>query len=207
VLPDDIAARVLERLRRERAGALGLDALLDASPAPAIPADLAARVLSVVAPLLAPLRSTTRDGALDRLLDRVPEPVSPPALVQDIIEGTRAARDASRRGARVLRVRRSATIWAAVAAAVLVAVLWFTRDGAGEVSPRPDVVDLGPAPSVAEVVPGSSDGLTAELVEAFDVLDNWEYLGGDDLDLLLASIDELEALVLEESVWEDDSGG
>ncbi len=175
-LPDALAQRVLARLRRDREG---LDELLDSAPMPDVPADLARRVLAGVAD--AEARS---DDALERLLDAVPEPVVPRDLTSIVLAGITA--DAQR--ARFRSVRRVSFAVLAVAAAILLLFLLIRKEDEHTESVQ-----------VAESEPVE---LTDEFLEAFEVLEHWEHVGGDDIDLLLASIDEIDELILVQSAWE-----
>ncbi len=184
-LPEELAQRVLARLRHEREA--GLDALLERAPAPRVPANLARRVRAAVAGE----RSAPALDPLDRLLDAVPAPRVPATLA---VRVQKAARKAAGRG-RPRVVRGVALGLALAAAAALIALilppdLWSARETGGE--------------SVAEPVPqAAGEALSDEFLAAFDVLENWELLNGEDLDFLLASIDEIDELVFEESLWSE----
>ena len=202
-LPPALAARVLARLRPERA----LDALLEldrATPAP--PAGLAGSVLAALAAHRAassasPAAST--EAALERLLDLVPAPVAPEGLARRTLERlaphrregpVRAdrpvdplvpvapappVRTARSRG---LRPARPLALALAAALAALSWAGWLARD------PR-----RGPpaesAASVEEVPP--------ELLASLELLESWELLVEDEPDLELAALDEVDLLLLE----------
>lgn len=188
-LPADLARRVLARLRRERERAL--DALLDEDVAPAAPAGLARRIVE---------RARAQADPLDRLLDRVPAPRAPADLARRVVAAARA--EGRRRRFRVLR----GLGWLAAAAAV-VALLLLVRERRREpVGPlrdgRVDVAELAPA----------ADPPSEELLAAFAVLESWDWATASDLDLLLASFDELDQVAVEEGVLdaaraEGESGG
>ena len=193
-LPAELASRVLERLKRERikapAKALDLDAPLDGAPDPVMPKDLAARILKGVAPAR---EASFQASQLDRLLDKLPEPNAPADLTANILAGLREERRPE-----PLQLLRGPRLWVPLAAAGLIAALWISRSWEGlEVDPAKE---QDKEPHLADVIE-----LNDEMAEAFEVLDNWEHLEGGDLDLLLASIDEVDELLIEASEWELDS--
>ena len=191
-LPAELVSRVLDRLKRERAPvkALNLDELLDGAPDPVMPKDLAARILKGVAPARG---SSLNDSELDLLLDKLPEPSAPAGLTASILAGL----DEERRP-QPLRLLRGPRLWLPLAAAGLIAALWISRSKKEFDADPVKVPDT--EPHIAEVIE-----LNDEMAEAFEVLDNWEHLEGDDLDLLLASIDEVDELLIQASEWELDS--
>ena len=203
-LPPDLNSRVIERLRREREGATNLafdlDAALDGAPDPVMPANLSERILrgveSARTEQLAGSQQT--NDQLDALLDLVEAPLAPASLTASVLDAVDAERlanvePASR--ASSFQLLRGTRIWVPLAAAVLVAILWFTSS----------IDDLSDVPRGGELVQtqvASAIELNDEMMDAFEVLENWEHLNGDDLDLLLASIDELDELLIETSEWE-----
>jgi len=176
-LPDDLTRRVLLRLERERTAGARLDDLLDSSPLPAAPAGLGERVLSS-------LRAERQEQRLDDLLDRAPAPKVPAALASSVLAGLEAERhEAPRTTLRLLRGRRP-WVSLAAAAAVVVAVgagLLWRGDGAEGV-----VVD---------------EAILANL----EVLENWDALMSDDLDLYLASLDPVDWTLLELEAEQDET--
>jgi hypothetical protein len=190
-LPEELAQRVLIRLRAERAPAADLDTLLEEAPAPVAPSDLSSRVL---AGLESERRVRSAERRLDEWLDLVPEPVPPEGLAADVLDAVRAELGAvSARAVWLARLRLP------LAAAGIAAAMWlfFGREEPADVAPAVRS-DGGVA---------STDELDDEMVAAFDVLDNWDHLNGEDVDLLLASIEELDELLFEASEWEGDVGG
>jgi hypothetical protein len=162
-----------------------LDSLLEAAPEPDVPAGLAARVLAGV---------SEETDPLDRLLDAVPAPEVPAGLASEVLAGVRAAE----RRARFRPVRRIGVALLAAAAVLLVFLLLDREPPA--------------ARRETELAEAADAELSDEFLAAFDVLENWDHLGGEDLDLLLASIDEIDELVVDESLWieaetEEGSGG
>jgi len=186
-LPPDLARRVLQRLQREHTRpADGLDQLLDTSPlrvAPAPPAGLEARVL-------AGLRANRADEPLDALLDRVPEPEVPPGLSERLLVALEETRSAPVRTRFVLL--RGGRSWAAAAAILLTfgaGLAWLrTRD---------------------HEAAHTSGQVEDDLLSQLEVLENWDVLMSDDLDLYLASLDPVDWTLLEleaESEEEEDEG-
>jgi hypothetical protein len=175
-LPAGLAERLLRRLADARAGADELDLLLLHGEAPSGPADLAGRVLSA----LAPARREQRDErALDRLLAEVEAPATPPALAERVLAALAAERnavDASRGPRRSARPRRRVTLGLLLAAASVLAVVAVRLGG----ERRPARVAVEPAQD--------------ELLAALDVLENWDLVTDDDVDLLLADLDAADEL-------------
>ncbi len=123
--------------------------------------------------VLSRLARERAEARLDDLLGRVPEPVPPRDL------GPRVLADLAAR-------RAPARPWLAVAAVLLVCLggaLLFRRVFF-PASPERNglVVEAEPEP---------------ELLEALEVLENWEVVTSDDLDLLLAELDPIEWTLLE----------
>jgi hypothetical protein len=188
-LPDDLAERVLARLRHEREA--GLDALLERAPAPNVPADLVRKVRAAVAEE----RAAAHTDPLDRLLELVPPPRIPATLAADVLAGVREA-------TRPSRWRSLRPLWLSLAAAAaLIALLFAVDRSRGE---RESVDEHIADP----VVPSAgSEELPDEFLAAFDVLENWELVNGEDIDFLLASIDEIDEFVFEESAWSEAGAG
>ena len=189
-LPRDLARRVLARLEDERrreprtgpvAASGGLDRLLELDPAPEVPAGLSTRVLGGLAEARAGI-SDPGEKDLDALLERLPDPRIPEGLSARLL----SALEPERKRARFTRLagRRLAA-----AAALLLALGWIWR---AAVSGAPD--DAAPeTESVASIeraegASGDAAGLDVdeELLLNLDVLENWELVNSDDLDLLLA---------------------
>lgn len=221
VLPPDLARRVLARLAAHRAAHLQesadpLDALLDAAPVDVAPPDLAARVLDG---LRSERVGAERSVSLDDLLALVPEPDAPRDLAQRVLAGLEAERRPApqeRRApgvpvarGRLLAFRRALVPTLIAAAGVLLFALWLAgrdRNSGGLATPDPSTEIArahaqGPAPSdTGPVAPMEPDDLTdpdPELLASLDLLQNWEALASEDLDLLLDGLDETEAILLE----------
>ncbi len=186
-LPPDLTRRVLRRLQRERTTpADGLDHLLDTPPLPAAPAGLEARVLRG----LRASRATLADRRLDALLDRAPEPEVPPGLSERLLVALESGRRTSARSRFVLL--RGGRRWAAAAAIVLTL-------GAGLAWLR--ARDHEAKDTIGQVAD--------ELLSQLEVLENWDALMSEDLDLYLASLDPVDWTLLEleaESEEEQDEG-
>ena len=212
-LPADLAARVLERLVRQRAaGDEALEALLGRDPEPEVPGGLAARVLAGLAPSRAEAGvPESKPDPLDALLDRVPAPSVPEGLAERVLAGTRAPETP------ILAGPGSGGRWRLAAAAVLVLsgsvwLAWLLGDrrelGTGrerETAELPVELRLDPAPDRTELASGDPPGgpdvaagdVDPELLAALDVLEDWEALTSDDLDLLLGELDALDWALLE----------
>lgn len=174
-LPPALAERVLACLVHARGDAL--DRLLDiADPARAVPG-LSTRVL-------ARLDGERREAALDRLLAHLPEPIAPADLAAHTLRALRADR--------VRPGRRPRLVALAAAALVLVAaVLWVRRLRSPEPiapQPRPMVVKDTGTPAATE---------TEEFLASLELLENWDLLQGDDLDLMLSGVSPEDEVLLD----------
>ena len=184
-LPRTLARRVLARLERERLQ--DVDALLDELPAPDVPSDLSARLLGALA-------ESRHDAQLDRLLERVPEPALPVGLAQRVLAGVaderRAQRSTVGTGARVLLGAAAALLLCAAGF-----VVW-RRLLQDENSPGSSGAPVETTLAALNVEP--------ELLAALDVLENWDVLMSDDMDLLLAALDPAELELFDEELMELD---
>jgi hypothetical protein len=198
-----------------------LEALLASLPEPALPPDLARRVL-------ARLDLARAEQALDELLaiDRLEELAAPAELASGVLAALQPEREALRAEraldrlldgqpaprvpaglaqrvlARLAPRRRSERRRASarrvapwLAAAGLAASAWgaWQRWAAPE-GPR----GAPPAPVAAgAAVPEAGADVPAELLAALDLLESWEVLTADDPDLALAALDEVDLLLLE----------
>jgi hypothetical protein len=193
-LPPELAQRVLLRLESARRLEGALDALLDlAAPAPA-PEDLAGRLLERLSAHRAPAHRPAK--GLDGLLEVLPEPRPPADLARRLI----ARLEPARRPARAplgRTYRRAALLAASLALALGAGWWWIASRGPADAVPRRGA-------SVAQ--PGSTprDGLedretpSDELLASLELLENWELLTADDLDVLLAaSFDTLDEVLLD----------
>lgn len=204
-LPRELAERVLVRLK-QRTRRDALDELLErADPAIDAPA-LARRVL-------AGLAAERAEVALDRLLERVPAPDVP----ADLAERTLAKLALARRRPAATPARR---VWlASAAAAVLVAGgawawrAWWRGDERIELppiaEPTPTVPEGDRAPNAPRVAPESAPkralGNQAdpfatpsdELLASLSVLESWELLNSENVDVMLSNLDAKDELLLE----------
>jgi len=169
VLPPALAQRVLARLARAR-GERALDELLERGAELAVPAGLAGGVLAA-------LRPQRDEAALDRLLDRLAPPEPPAGLARRVLRGLEP-----QRARRAPAGRRRPAPWAlGVAAALLLAFSWAAWMARGKRDPQPAHFE---EPSEA-------------LLASLELLESWELLAADDLDLALADLDEVGLLILE----------
>ncbi len=180
-LPDDLARRVLARLadvRAKRAVETELDRLLELDR-PDVPERMADRVLSGLA-------GARTEARLDALIDLVPIPVTPSGLA----ERTLSALARERRPRARLRLLRGGGLRLAAAALILAGLgLVFWRAGSQR-SREPDV-------TVALGVTVARGLVEDELLASLDVLENWDLLMSDDLDLLMGELDPVDWTLLE----------
>ena len=205
-LRPDLAKRVLARLEHDRvlarlehvrehqavlddAGDDRFNELLAVEGEPDVPSGLAQRVLAGVSEARAQQSRDAAAAGLDLLLDRLPEPEVPAGLEARVLAGVAP----HRRTGRLLRFPgRLGAVTALAAAVLLAALVWLAFDvfegrGAPTVNPResgPDIVD-------------TSDNVDPELLAALDVLENWDAVTSDDLDLLLDDLDALDFMLIE----------
>ncbi|MEM7305237.1 MAG: hypothetical protein AAF682_01140 [Planctomycetota bacterium] len=188
-LPDGLTQRLLARLAQEREAAL--DGLLDLNDIDVDPG-LANSVLAG----LAPARNRSAELArLDALLDRVPAPVPPAGLADGVLAGLAAER---RPAPRFALLRGGVAPWSAAAAAALVLAFFGWRalrpsDGGEGVEVSPNVADASQEPE-PRPEPGpetAPEGEDEELLASLEVLERWDLLFDEDVDVLLASLDPL----------------
>lgn len=217
-LPVALAQRVLARLEEARQatarGADGLDHLLDLDTAAPVPGDLSERVLRGVRRARG---IAAQEKALDRLLEQLPEPGIPAGLAERTLDALEAERGLGSRPTLASFGRMAALAAAAVVLLACGVLLWRLL-GEGEPADPSEHVAQGPGgPSTAGegpkepgTDPGANEpgpattgiagtpepplpgGPSEELLAALDVLENWDLLVSEDLDLQLASMDPLE---------------
>lgn len=204
-LPADLTARVLARLSAEREAVL--DELLELDEVASAP-DLSDRVLAGLGEDRAREAELRR---LDTLLARVEAPDTPVDLPDRVLHGLAKARTPRSRLA-LLRgggITVRASVGAAAAAAlVLIFSLWKLGQGAdeGQDFRRADdvVVEVRPEPQTRggdfESEPDR------EMLAALDVLEEWDLLLDEDIDVLLASLDPVEEELLNLAYDEEDGG-
>lgn len=196
-LPSDLTTRLIARLRASleatnARGADDLDRILDRMDEPLVPAGLAAGVLADVAFAREAPAGARAEGApsgederLDRVLEELPQPVVPGDLSRRLL----GALERDRRPVvpRLLTLQRVA----AVAAVLLgiVGIWWLDSDSAVSRTDRAGTEFAGVG---APVNPGDE-----ELLSYLDVLENWEFLVDDDLEVLLSSVDSVDELLLD----------
>jgi hypothetical protein len=195
------------------AAADALDALLDADRDVSVPADLARRTLARLE-VERGIDAFGREARLDALLERDAHVTAPADLTARLLAGLAPARRAQTR--RPMRVR---SIWALAAAALIVAVLsiwtlWPGSEGASDGNKGRDFVQergagdgRTPSGEDRDVRRGDSGAESGDVVvarapdpkmlAALDVLENWELLIQTDVDVLLATIEPADELLLE----------
>jgi hypothetical protein len=202
-LPRRLARRVLVRLRAARevqAAGRDLDALLALDVGESAPAALARRVLEG----LAASRGTTAsaEDALDRVLEHaravdVPAGLAPRLRLRLAAERARSHPSAP---SRIRPLRRRALAAAAgllVVAGAWGAWRWATRASASRSTAQSGLVARSPhapngspdapRPPRTIVEPGSVSAPDDELLAVIDVLEQWDVLMHDDVDVLLST--------------------
>ncbi|MEO0649834.1 MAG: hypothetical protein AAFZ65_04060 [Planctomycetota bacterium] len=123
---------------------------------------------------------------LDALLDELPAPVEPPGLAERVLAATASERAGQHPAARGPRAWRPVWIAMPLAAAAGLA-LWFGGLGGA------DRQALGPNVPSEQVADLPTD---PDLLRELELLEDWELLVTDDLDVLLAELDEVDELLL-----------
>jgi hypothetical protein len=188
-LPEALARRVLSRLREDRATEVRLDTLLELDDEVRAPESLAADLLV----RLASERSQSAVAAearLDALLDRDRRIEIPPGLaarVLAVVAQERAAplAPAASRSSRPARARRS-WLFAAAAGLLLVVLgraLWMRVRS-----------ERGPG---SELVARSDAAPDPQMLAALDVLEEWDLLMQDDMDVLLSTLGPADEALLD----------
>ncbi len=177
-LPQDLARRVLARLAAER-----LEDLLALADEPVVPSGLSQRVLAGV-------RDRELD-ALDVVLGRLPEPVVPSDLAARTLRALAPQRAEPAAAGKLLAFPRALLASAAAAAVLVAGLLWFVFGR------ERDASSLAPTENDAPFVVDADEVVDPELLDALDVLENWEAVTSDDLDLLLAELDAIDLALLE----------
>jgi hypothetical protein len=192
-LPEELTQRVLTRLREDRTVEVRLDNLLDLDRRLAqgeeegtrAPDGLAAGILARLAPERAAQAASLADSRLDRLLYLDLQLEVPAGLAGRVLQGLAVARRAPAAPlparARVPHRPRRAWVYAAAAGLFLVLlgrVLWMRGPSERRVQPpiEADFVEHGePAPD-------------PQMLAALDVLEQWDLLMQDDVDVLLSTL-------------------
>jgi len=185
-LPEALARRVLARLRRDRTAEVRLDRLLDLDAEVRAPEGLAAGILAGLARERSASPGDPAEARLDALLDLDREVRVPPGLARRVLAGIANQREPVRELARTAPGRRRAWLYA-VAAGVLLAFLgrvyWLrTRPGSGATSEP--VVQVEPEPD-------------PRMLAALDVLEEWDLLMQDDVDVLLSTLGPADVALLD----------
>jgi hypothetical protein len=226
-LPPALASRVLARLADERAARGDpLDALLELDRADAAPPDLAGDVLAALRPHRRAAREQVAldellgrvpepavpEGLADRLLMKL-EPhrmrARPRLLTRPIVRVLTAV-------AAALLIALGYLAWFGGAAGPVADEVRGPQDlavvptdpGGGELAPAsqpgplPEVVKVAPPPEptlpITPQGPGDTEAWPSdELLASLDLLESWELLNADDLDLTLAALDEVDEVLLD----------
>ncbi|MDF1797740.1 MAG: hypothetical protein P1V81_01075 [Planctomycetota bacterium] len=232
-LPLALAQRVLSRLARQgELGDLSLDAVLELADEASVPVGLAGRVL---AGLEEARDEAEAERRLDNLLEVLPEPSVPQGLADRVLAGVRLDQLLDQQpepavpaglAARTLAATRPTPVlrpqfgrWAAAAAAALVVVFAGTRFFGGQTQntelnvARSDVespasIDgpTAPAAGTSELAGAQGSLPDLELLESLDVLEDWELLMSEDVDLLLGSLDDVDLELLLAGGVEEEQG-
>jgi hypothetical protein len=200
-LPPALARRVLSRLEPARVE-LELDTLLDRSTEPEVPVDLARSVLARLADVR---RDRNEERVLDELLARVPAEPAPADLARRVLARVRDERGRSRPVVRqpslVIAPRTSPRLRRALlAASIVVAVgasfaLWLALHRA-PASDR-DVVRGDETPTPLERPQEPSLGSPPDdLLASLDLLESWELVTDDSLELDLTTSEDFDALLM-----------
>lgn len=224
-LPPELAARVVSRLRAARvhdAADAGLDALLELDPTDAPPTRLAESVLSRLRPMrdavargprevstnASKARDATRgaeasragvDARLDALLESNRAVTVPEGLAARILAGLRSTRaaDARRAASRFALSMRTRVLLAAAAIVLVSWVGWrlWGRSTNSAALRENDVVQGSRAPHTASD-PSLPD---PQMLAALDVLEQWDLLMHEDVDVLLSTLDPAELDTIDET--------
>jgi hypothetical protein len=185
-LPEELANRVLSRLREDRTTEVRLDVLLDLDGEVRAPERLAADVLAGLARERAETRTDPVERQLDALLDLDREVLAPAGLAHRVLAGLAHERRRGKELSPAAPRRRRAWI-VALAAGLLVVFLgrtfWVRMRPAGEARIEP-VVRADPVPDT-------------EMLAALDVLEEWDLLMQDDVDVLLSTLGPADVALLD----------
>jgi hypothetical protein len=146
---------------------------------------------------------------LDTLLARVAAPDTPAGLADRVLRGLSDARTPRPRLALLrgggIAMRASVGV-AAAAALVMIFSLWKLGQGADE---KQDIRSTGDVVVEARPEPrarGEDPEPDREMLAALDVLEEWDLLLDEDIDVLLASLDPVEEELLNLAYDEEDGG-
>ncbi|MFO1011968.1 MAG: hypothetical protein U1F29_18040 [Planctomycetota bacterium] len=214
--PEGLASRIAAGVRvREARNERALDALLDRVPAPVAPTELGERVVERLTE-----RHAAEERALDRLLDRDAIIGAPTQLGERVLARLAPVRNERHAESRAplpsVSAWRTRRVWVWAAAAGLVATLatWLAWPRSRPfVEPAPIVrdepthprtsdprdqrpEDHGARDTVRENV-GAVDAPGEDVLAALDVLEQWDLLMHDDVDVLLSTIAPADESLLE----------
>ncbi len=190
-LPPDLVGRLIARLRASLGESEGdpLDQLLEQVGGPVVPSGLGASLASAV-------RERHLDEQLDVALERVPAPEVPANLAGTLLSSLESERTVVADVAPVAAGPassgaasswlRSRVFWSAAAALIVTLCgVWLLKRE-----------ERRPFSSPEELISAIRAG-DVELLEYLDVLENWDLLVADELDILLSSADPLDELLLD----------
>lgn len=226
VLPREVAERVIARLRAAHAHEHGLEALLERDRELDVPEALARDTLAKLASARGEARldallasdlvtvphdlarrvaaGARAEAALDRVLalDRdVATPAGMSSRVLASLASERAHVHAVARRSRFALLRTRGVWFAAAAALVATLALWLARPKASA-SPEPQVVEDSTRSSdpSRRGVPAQLDSSTpdAQMLAALDVLEHWDLLMTNDVDVLLSTLAPADEAVLQD---------
>jgi hypothetical protein len=176
-LPAGVAARVLARLAEEREAA-ELDRLLDLASAARAPEGLARNVL-------ARLEEERQATALDRLLELDAAPV-PSGLAKRVLAALESERAPLTLSA---RWRRTPVALRLAAAGVLALGGAAALDALLAREPQDD--------SALDLAEAAAGDPPPELLESLELLQDWELINGESLDVVLTGLDTADEVLLE----------
>jgi hypothetical protein len=184
-LPQELAERVLARLKL-RPQRDGLDELLERAALDVDAPALARRVL-------AGLAAERAEIALDRLLECVPTPEAPADLPERVLANLALARRSRHRAPRR---------WIATAAAVLLVLggawtlrIWLRDHETAE--PKPLVATVQSQGPNAQEPRDPTATPPDELLASLSVLESWDLLNSENIDVMLSNLDASDELLLE----------
>jgi hypothetical protein len=212
-LPPHLARRVVSRLRDARKVESRLDALLELDRADAAPDRLAASVLAGLREKrheLAETAAAEREARLDRLLDLDRGVAVPKGLAQRVLAGLESERTTTARvsasgvnASTGLARQRSRWVYAAAAGVLAFLLGWLAWPRAQHENVVRDDALAG-----ADVKKPHARGVDAppdaQMLAALDVLEQWDLLRSEDVDVLLSSsIEPVDEALLEYQEFEN----
>jgi hypothetical protein len=201
-LPPQLAERVVSRLRAARRVESRLDALLELDRADAAPEKLAASVLAGLRAerdALAEAAAAEREAQLDRLLDLDRRVAVPKELARRVLAALEPERTTIAGASAPIELarRRSRWMYAAAAGILAFALGWLAWPRAQHPGVVPDDT-LADASEKAPHARGAGIPPDPQMLAALDVLEQWDLLRSEDVDVLLSStIEPVDEALLE----------